>query len=366
MHCPADRVSLQRVRIGTGGFVWACPQCHGRAIAMPVLRRHFAAEAARAVWQETFGQEASRVACPSCQRKTNAVSVAFDGGPPVALDVCRSCALVWFDPDEHDRLPPAPPPPPAPDDGLTVEMRQRLAILEVQEMARRAREEHAATPSLHPSRLPALLGLPVEVGDHELLRRPWATWITAGVVAGVSGAGFAWPEVVDSLQMVPEDVIGPGLPTLLTSFFVHAGWWHLLSNLWFLVAFGDNVEDLLGHRRWLLLLLTATFLGGLAHALFDPRASIPCVGASGGISGLVLFYALSMPQARLGVFLFVGMFARWVTFSAKTGLVLWLAVQVYTVVGQVMESGNVSGLAHVGGALVGFLFWLQWRERPRA
>lgn len=99
---------------------------------------------------------------------------------------------------------------------------------------------------------------------------------------------------------------------------------------------------------------------------FDPRGSIPCVGASGGISGLVLFYALSMPQARLGVFLFAGMLARWVTFSAKTGLVIWLGLQAFTVARQVTESGNVSGLAHVGGALAGFFFWLQWREGPRA
>ena len=360
---------LQRVRIEAGGFGWACSHCQGRAIAMPVLRRQFAIEAATAVWQESLGGAPSGVVCPACSRAMVGASVAFDDDA-VALDVCRSCAIVWFDPEEHDRLPRAPVPERS-DDRIHPEVRQRLAILEVQEMARIWREADAELPSLHPTRLPALLGLPVELSGHELQRLPWATWIIAGCVACCSVAGFVWPEVVERLQMVPDQVFGPGLLSLWTSFFVHAGWWHLLSNLWFLVAFGDNVEDLLGHRRWLLLVLAATLLGGILHVLFDPRGAIPCVGASGGISGLVLFYALAMPEARLGVFvggpLAAGaVFARWITFSAKTGLMIWLAIQAYTLVQQVMLDGGVSALAHVGGAIAGFVCWLQWRERPRA
>ncbi|MBL9079959.1 MAG: rhomboid family intramembrane serine protease [Planctomycetes bacterium] len=361
MRCPADGANLQRVRMRAGGFVWACGRCNGRAIALPVLRRNFAAGVDRAVWKEAFHGPPNGVDCPSCGRAMTVARVQFDD-EPVALDVCRACALVWFDPAEHLQLPPAPEPP---SDGLTPEARQQLAILEVQATMRRWQESDAEQPSLHPSRLPALLRLPVEVRGHELACKPWATWITATVVAGVSVAGFVWPGVVHALQMVPADVFGSGLPTLATAFFVHAGWLHLAGNLWFLVTFGDNVEDLLGYRRWLLLVLLATLLGALLHVAFDPRATTPCVGASGGISGLVVFYALAMPQARLGVFVFAGMYARWVTFSALGGLCVWLALQAFTVLKQVYGAGSVSGLAHVGGAAVGFLFWLLWRRGLR-
>ena len=103
------------------------------------------------------------------------------------------------------------------------------------------------------------------------------------------------------LALVPIELFDHAGLGLVSVFFVHGSWWHLLGNMYFLVVFGDNVEDVLGTRRRLLLLLAATIGGSLLQVLGDPHGNIPCVGASGGIAGLIAFYALRFPDVRLGM-----------------------------------------------------------------
>lgn len=168
--------------------------------------------------------------------------------------------------------------------------------------------------------------------------------------------------------MVPDDVWGRGaFHQLLTVFFVHGSWWHLLGNLWFLVVFGDDVELRFGRARWLGTVAVATLGASLAQLLVDPSSKQPCVGASGGISGLIVCYALLLPDARLGLWVGRGLYLEWVTFSARTGLLLWFAMQGWLVVEQLAGTSNVAAVAHLGGALVGAGAWLAWRDRaPRA
>jgi membrane associated rhomboid family serine protease len=115
----------------------------------------------------------------------------------------------------------------------------------------------------------------------------------------------------------------------------------------------------LGYGRFLVLLLLATLAGDCLHAAADPRSTIPCVGASGGISGVLVFYALKFPHARLGFFWRL----RWLHLPAWGALVLWLLWQSVGVLQQVSGIGNVSAIAHLGGAAVGLLFWLKWRRQ---
>src|SRR4030042_1799025 len=91
--------------------------------------------------------------------------------------------------------------------------------------------------------------------------------------------------------------------TLLTSAFLHGGWFHLLSNMWTLFIFGDNVEDRMGHMRYLIFYLLAGAAAGAAQVVFDPLSRLPTVGASGAIAGVLGAYFILYPQGRVLTFL---------------------------------------------------------------
>lgn len=241
-------------------------------------------------------------------------------------------------------------------------VRQTLAIAAVEEAVRRERE--GALDLRNPRHLPALFGLPVELGDARPASWSLATWITAAVISAVSIAAFASPQLMADLAMVPDRLLDrAGLPAL-TVLFVHANWWHLLGNVYFLLLVGDDVEELLGWQRWLLLLLAATVAGSLLQAAFDPRGDVPCVGASGGISGLLAFYGMRLPEQPIGMMVFqrLGFTPRWIVLSARGCLWLWLAAQLLLVSRQLAGVGAIAGLAHVGGAAVGIAAHLLTRQ----
>ena len=168
-------------------------------------------------------------------------------------------------------------------------------------------------------------------------------------------------KAVHNFGLIPDLAWRYGGLTFVTAFFLHAGWGHLLGNAYFLLIFGDNVEDYLGRCRYTLLLLAATIGGGLVHVLWEPRSDISLVGASGGISGIITFYALQFPHARIG---FLVRF-RWDTIPVWGGLLLWALMQAVGAWLQIMGSSDVSSLGHLGGAAVGVVCWLSWRKRTR-
>src|SRR5690606_26695314 len=145
-------------------------------------------------------------------------------------------------------------------------------------------------------------GMPVEHDASPLRRRPLATWIASALILLVSClVFFLGSETLRALAFIPNEPWRLGGLTWLTSFFVHGGILHLVGNLYFLLVFGDNVEDLIGRKRFLAVLFSSALLGDLLHWMFEPRGTIPTVGASGGISGVIALYALAFPHARLGI-----------------------------------------------------------------
>lgn len=356
--CPACDQPLRRTKV-QNGIVWVCGKCHGRAMTMPVLRRLVDGPALQRLWSRTFDATAARVhPCPACEQPM--LQMPFEEQDETfALDVCRRCALVWFDGSEFEAMPAPVRPPPEPQ--LPSALRQQLAIAEVEERARVVREQAPGLDDV--AILPALLGMPVELHGADRGSQTWATWITAVLIAVISILAFLDDELLPHLAFVPDQAFRLGGLTMLTAFFLHGGWWHLIGNLYFFVVFGDNVEDMLGWRRWLLLLAAATIAGSLLHALGEPHSDVPCVGASGGISGLLTFYALRLPHARLGTYLWVWRFPRWITFPAWAGFAFWLVMQLLVLLEQLSGFGNVSALAHLGGVAVGVLAWLVTRDR---
>jgi membrane associated rhomboid family serine protease len=173
--------------------------------------------------------------------------------------------------------------------------------------------------------------------------------VTGGVAAGAAGAS---------------------LFPLLTSMFMHAGWLHLIANMWVLWIFGDNIENYFVHFRFLLFYLTAGIAAGLMHILFNLGSTVPSVGASGAIAGVMGAYFLLYPNARvLTLVPFFVVFFTWL--PAWLVLGYWFVVQFLSGTAGVLSttgstSGGVAFWAHVGGFAAGAaLVKLFPARRPR-
>lgn len=238
-----------------------------------------------------------------------------------------------------------------------------MAELKVDEARHRGGDFGGEAPEETWKWLPALFGMPVEHEVNPVRCWPWVTWGLAAVMAMTFLFTFRnVPEVAEELGLIPAAPWRLGGLTLLASFFLHVGLFHLIGNTYFLLVFGDNVEDHLGLWRYGLLVLLAAFVGDLLHIAADPRDTTPCIGASGGISGVIVFYALKFPRARLG-FMFRWWFVfRWFYVPAWFALIGWLALQALLTCFQLAGISNVSALAHLGGAGVGIVAWVLWRE----
>jgi membrane associated rhomboid family serine protease len=159
---------------------------------------------------------------------------------------------------------------------------------------------------------------------------------------------------------------GPSLSTLVSSMFLHGGFGHLVSNMWFLHIFGDNVEDALGHARFALFYVCCGIAAALAHAYIEPQSQLPMVGASGAISGLLGGYLLIFPRARVLTWLLIFL----VEVPAFLFILVWFGMQVSSGFGSLGSATNegVAFFAHVGGFVAGFVWLLLFgpaRPNPR-
>jgi membrane associated rhomboid family serine protease len=159
---------------------------------------------------------------------------------------------------------------------------------------------------------------------------------------------------------------GAFLP-ILTSMFLHAGWRHIIFNMWFLSIFGDNVEDQLGHFEYLLFYLICGFGAAFAHIVLNAGSNLPTVGASGAISGVMGAYLVLYPRAKV---------LTWVMFIFFWWLPAWFFLGYYfvlqflsgteTIGRTVQETGGVAVWAHVGGFLTGLILIKIFPRRVRS
>ncbi|MEW6543178.1 MAG: rhomboid family intramembrane serine protease [Nitrospirota bacterium] len=156
-------------------------------------------------------------------------------------------------------------------------------------------------------------------------------------------------------QGLPPDVVAlPVFASLLTSMFLHGGWMHLIGNMLYLWIFGNNIEDAMGHGRFVIFYVTCGVLAALSHALIDPASAVPMVGASGAISGVLGAYLLLYPHARVLVLIPLGFFSRVMYVPAGFVLGFWFVLQLLSgglSLGR--QGGGVAFFAHIGGFLAG-------------
>ncbi len=153
----------------------------------------------------------------------------------------------------------------------------------------------------------------------------------------------------------------PAMPyvSLLSSTFLHGGLMHLGGNMLFLWIFGDNIELKFGRAKFLGVYLLWGIVAGLAHFAVDPTSSIPAVGASGAISGILGAYLALFPRARIMTFLMLGFFWRMMHIQARWFLPFWLIFQnilPFLISGFGVAGGGVAFMAHIGGFIIGFVF----------
>ncbi len=151
----------------------------------------------------------------------------------------------------------------------------------------------------------------------------------------------------------------------LTSMFMHAGLMHLLGNMLYLWIFGDNVEDALGHVRYLLFYLLGGFAASLTHVLLYPSSSVPTVGASGAIAATLGAYLLLFPQRRVVTIIPLGFFLQIARLPAILVLGMWFLLQLFegTLALGLEQLGGVAFWAHIGGFVFGMLIGPLLRQR---
>jgi len=308
-------------------------------------------------WKDAhWGEARPGCRCPSCHRAMTEVRVHVAG---IEVDVCRPCKSIWLDRDEQQQFPPRTTPPPPED---AVDAQRAFAMVQVKELQRRHQEGEAIGdgPDEIWKRAVGVLGMPVEIGAMQPRNHPWVTWIALLVVAGTSiwvmttGLNAA----VKTWGFIPADPWRHGGLTWISGLFIHGGIAHLLGNIYFWWLVGDNVEDVLGRRRYLMVLIAGMIGGSLLHGMGDPRPGIPCVGASDAISALMAVYVCSFPRAQIGLPFFYGVV--WLRVPAALAFILWLGLQSLLAWKQVAGFGHVSALAHLGGVLAGLLLWWWW------
>ncbi|MCE5308399.1 MAG: rhomboid family intramembrane serine protease [Acidobacteriales bacterium] len=144
---------------------------------------------------------------------------------------------------------------------------------------------------------------------------------------------------------------------LFTSIFLHGGWLHLIGNMWFLWIYGDNVEDVLGHGKYLLFYLLCGLAASLGQYMLNMDSRVPTVGASGAIAGVMGAYLVKFPHARIVTLVPVFIFFTTFEIPAVLILVYWFVIQFFSGVGSIATSqasqGGVAWFAHVAGFLAG-------------
>ena len=165
-----------------------------------------------------------------------------------------------------------------------------------------------------------------------------------------------------STQEGPCPTGGIGWPTLFTSMFSHGSWMHLIGNMWFLWIFGNNIEDAMGHMRFMVFFILTGLIADGAHIFLSPDSSIPTVGASGAISGIMGAYFILYPKARIETFVFYHV----MPIPAWAFLGIWMGMQFLGLgAPETGDGGGIAYAAHLGGLFAGLgLVFLFRKTKP--
>jgi membrane associated rhomboid family serine protease len=211
--------------------------------------------------------------------------------------------------------------------------------------------------------------------------RPWLTYALVALNLLIflleassreMGAGL-----IRTFAVVPAEVVNPALwwatggrtlIAMFTSLFLHGSWGHVIGNMLYLWVFGDNIEDLLGRWRFLSFYLLCGLLANIVHVLANPTSTVPTIGASGAVAGVLGGYMLAFPRARVLTLVPIGLFVPAIRVPAWAYLALWFAIQLFSGLAPIWTQDltqTVAFWAHINGFLSGIALVRLLRPRQR-
>jgi membrane associated rhomboid family serine protease len=348
LHCPVCASGMSQVQYGTG--VYHLCDTHGVWTNLKFFSRF---KSAHWIGREIVSSRKHLVtasdkplSCPACHHTM--VVTALAKPAQLQIDQCLYCNGVWFDTGEMNRIPDKE------------ELEEEFPEVETNRSSPVEGKELMQWPSQHAGPGPTgfhplmILGLPVEENDGKAPAFPIATSLIILACIAMTIRAFREPGYMTAGAYLPKEPFRFHGVTLLTSVFLHANVWHLIGNAYFLFLAGDNVEELEGPVFLFSLFLISALAGSFAYSFGGGIE--PSIGASGGVAGVLAYYAFTFPKNRikLGYFSFYRFFAF--TMTAPQALGLFIALQIF---GGWKQLGGFGGhtnyLAHLGGLAVGLL-----------
>jgi membrane associated rhomboid family serine protease len=192
----------------------------------------------------------------------------------------------------------------------------------------------------------------------------WQLGLSPGAAERAVYAYGMIPAVLFGERNLPAELAAiPATLTVVTSMFMHGGWMHLIGNMLYLWIFGNNVEDAMGHGRFVVFYLLSGLAAALAQAFQDPGSTVPMIGASGAIGGVLGAYVLLYPQARVLVLIPLGFFFYTLRIRALYVLGFWFVLQFVSSALAGEQAGGVAYWAHIGGFVAGMVLILPFRKK---
>lgn len=285
--------------------------------------------------------------CPACRKAMKITRLGPDS--PIEVDQCFRCNSVWFDVGELEKV------------ENKGDLEQHFAKEELRSDYLGADVVYGKKPMSSPEAIKVssfhvlnLLGLPVEEEATAMHKAPVMTFMMAIACFIFTVRALKSPEFMANYLFYPTDPFLNGGINFIVSTLMHGGWYHLLANLYFLFLVSDNIEDRDG-PLFLFLLFWGAALGGDLLTIYLGLTN-PSLGASGGIGGLIAYYAVMFPKNRLRMGILT-LQLTWVSYSLSTMwfLIFWISLQMLGLFYQLAGFGNVGYAAHAGGAAIGLI-----------
>jgi len=319
-----------------------CDRCHGTFLDRGETSILFGPDVEPEAWKDawpTTDLGLTRLACPKDRHVLHGYAVAFEK-TKVEVDTCPHCQGLWLDADEAKAL---------------------QGVIEDAHAQAARREAGLDKPGAGSYLFQLFTGFPVEAWN-PIKHRPVLVQSLVGLLAAIFVLQVIFRDPMNAhpglLMMIPTEVLaGEHVWTIVTSGFLHGGIAHLLGNLYFLYVFGDNVEDSLGRGRFAVIYGAALLAGSLLHLGTMAGSSVPTLGASGAISGIMGAYVVLFPKTRVYVVILFLRFGLGVTWY----LGFWILMQVGMAA---MGTPGVAWFAHIGGFVAGAI--LAWGMKDKA
>jgi membrane associated rhomboid family serine protease len=370
-RCPNCRNPLEPQNLGIG-VSYLCDNCGGAAIGINALKNRNALKSfVDGIWQKSRGRpKFGRKLCPFCQQLMVEVEEDIDNST-LNLDICNKCMMVWFDKGEQEKFPKQ-------DDSeelsfkkvdnLSPESREALAEFDLKETRRQDRESDLdlKPPDSFLKKVLTVLGFPTTSDNTEYKKLPAVLFGISAIIIIVYIFDVLNSNIlIDNWGLTPSQWQRYYCFNFVSSFFVHAGFEHILFNLYFFVLFGRKIEWDLGKLRFAILLFVSHLLGIFSHFILSIDSQSPVVGASAGISGIMAYYALTFPRDKIYFFRLIYFKPIWFRLSIQFYFILFVLLQLAGTLAQFTVGTSISYVAHLGGIFGGIVMALWIRESRR-